>query len=623
MKRFFFVFLTTLLLVPAAYSFRDVTKGSTLDTQVRSLIERGVLKDGSFLRADQAIPADMFWEMVLSDAGFDPHSATFNTPLPPNVSDTDPLAQFLREAIRRGFIDSTKDFDPNATIKRIDAIQVLVKTKGLLPPRANSKLFLKKVTGTPPAQTGLTAVETAYASHLLENKDISPLKPNSPLSRRDLIRWLYNYSIKGEKRSSINPGSVRVQEAPTTIEREPQAPSQSQSPIRIEPLSPDSSTPGILLQILSSTPQNNNVGDGIRIPNGRILENVFRKIKTQYRFPEELTEEKETEMIEAAVTAMVNALGDKYTTYMEPEKTKSFQEGLEGQFEGIGAYVEMINEKFTITAPITGSPAEKAGIMPGDIVTKVDGVAVAGKSVTDIVSLIKGPAGSKVLLTIERNAISHDITVIRGQITIPSTTLKWEKSVPIIGIHKFTSTTGQDFKKILVEEVLPKKPRGIVLDLRNNPGGYLTSAVEMGEFFLNEKDLIFSVEYKGNKDEYRSSRKGELYGFKNLVILQNKGSASASEIFSSMARDYGIAKIVGTKSHGKGTVQEVDRQANGGTLKLTIAKWLTPKGTWIQEGEESLHGVPVDIEVPDPTIEEKLENIDRQLETAVNEVLRH
>ncbi len=609
--------LVTSLFIPATYSFRDVTKGSTFDTQVQSLLDRGVLKDGTFLRPDKSIPADMFWEIVIRDTGFDPHSATFDTPLPPNISNDDPLAQFLREAIRRGFINAEESFDGETTIKRIDAIRILTKTKAILPPRANSKLFLRKITGTPPNQNGLTYVEAAYASKMLENKDITPLKPNAELSRRDLIRWIYNFNTKGEKKSSINPGSSRVQKAHS---RQIQTPSRTQTPSRARTFARPASQETIL-QILSATPQ--NTGDGILIPNGRVLENVFRKIKTQYRFPEELTTEKETEMIEAAVAAMVNTLGDKYTSYMEPEKTKSFHEGLEGKFEGIGAYVEMINDKFTITAPITGSPAEKSGILAGDIVTKVDGTIVSGKSISDTVGLIKGPAGTNVILTIERKEQSQEITVTRGKITIPSITLKWQKSVPIIGIHKFTSTTGKDFKKILTEDVLPKKPRGMVLDLRNNPGGYLTAAVAMGEFFLDTEDLIFSVEYKGNTDEYKSSRQGELYGIENIVILQNKGSASASEIFSGMMKDYEIATLIGTKSHGKGTVQEVTKQGNGGTLKLTVAKWLTPNGTWIQEGEEEFHGVSVDKEVSDPTLEEKKAGVDRQLDTAVNEVLRH
>jgi len=622
MKKLLFIFLASIIFIPSSHAFRDVTKGSDFDTEVQSLIDKGILKNGTFLRPNFSIPAGMFWEIVLRDSGFDPVSATFGTPLPPNIEESDPLAQFLREGIRRGFIDGEQPFEPNATIERIDAIRILAQTKGLLTPRANSKLFLSKVKGAPPGQPNLPYVEAAYASNILEATDINPLKPNALLTRRALIGWLYNYSVRGEKKSTINPGSSRT--------RRTQARSQSRTPNRTTQTQtrersyarPTSQKRTIEIQVIKNTPPSRTKSSGgLRIPNGLILENIFKKIMTQYRFSEQLTKEKQTEMIDAAIAAMVTKLGDKYTTYIEPEKTKSFQEGLEGQFEGIGAYVEMVNEKFMITAPITGSPAEKAGIMAGDIVIAVDGKTVEGESITETIALIKGPAGTTVSLTISREGTIQEIIVTRGKITIPSITVKWSKSVPIIGIHKFTSTTGKDFQKILVEEVLPKKPRGIIFDLRNNPGGYLTSAVEMGEFLLDKGALVFSVEYKGNTEKYLSSRRGELYGFDNIVLLQNKGSASASEIFSGMVRDYDIAKIVGTKSHGKGTVQQVDRQANGGTLKLTVAKWLTPKGTWIQEGAVEMHGVPADIEVTDPTMEEKMQKVDRQLDTAVNEIL--
>jgi len=613
--------LASIIFIPSSHAFRDVTKGSTFDTEVQSLLDKGVLKNGTFLRPNFSIPIGMFWEMVLRDTGFDPVSATFGTPLPPNIEPNDPLAQFLREAIRRGFISADEPFETNDTIERIDAIRILVQTKGLLTPRANSRLFLSKVKGAPPGQPNLTYVEAAYASNILEATDINPLKPNALLTRRDLIGWLYNYSVRGEKKSTINPGSSRTRRTQSrTQSRTPNKRTQTRERTYSRPTSKKRT---IEVQTITTPTRTKSSGGGLRIPNGIVLENIFRKLSTQYRFPEQLTEAKQSEMIDAAIGAMVKKLGDKYTTYIEPAKTKIFKEGLEGQFEGIGAYVEMVNENFMITAPITGSPAEKAGVMAGDIITGVDGVNIEGESITEIIDRIKGPAGTTVVLTILRDKNTQKITVTRGKITVPSITLKWSKSVPIIGVHKFTSTTGKDFQKILTEEVLPKKPRGIIFDLRNNPGGFLTSAVEMGEFLLDKGNLVFSVEYRGNTDEYRSSRRGELYGFENIVVLQNKGSASASEIFTGMVRDYDIAKIVGTTSHGKGTVQQVDRQANGGTLKLTVAKWLTPKGIWIQEGDVETHGVPADVEVTDPTMEEKMEKVDRQLDTAVNEVLNH
>ena len=278
--------------------------------------------------------------------------------------------------------------------------------------------------------------------------------------------------------------------------------------------------------------------------------------------------------------------------------------------------MELIEEKFTITSPIKGSPAEKAGVEAGDVVLKVDGEPIKEKSLGDSVDLIRGPDGTSVVLTILRDGSERDVTVVRGKITVPSITLEWNKSVPVVGVHQFNRSTGPDFAKILKDEIFPKNPKGIVIDLRNNPGGFLTSAVHMGEFFLKKGQLIFTVEYKNGKEEYRSSRNGELANMANVAVLMNKGSASASEIFAGMIQDYGIGKVFGNISVGKGTVQEVSNFVNGATLKLTIAKWLTPKGRWIHED-----GISPDVEIESATAEEKKHKVDRQLDAAVRSVL--
>lgn len=610
--------------MPNVSAFRDIPTHSKLYPAINSAIERGILEDGTFFRAEDYVPAQMFWELVLSDAGFDPESATFGTPLPPNIDEEDPLAQFLREGIRRGFIDAEKEFDKDRFVTRIEAIETLVKTKGILVTKKISKAFQRKVTGVPPrAPEYLADVEAAYASKILEDTDIRPLDPTGLLKRKDLVTWIFRFHDHGEKRSSINPGIAKPELAPLrsrtrsldeqkTSKKEETTPPSSNSPIRIEPI--DNGSNVIHLGKQS--------GD-LTIPNGKIFEGVFDAILEKYRFEEELTNDKKKDMIDAAITAMVERLGDKYSVYIEPDKSQNFRDGLDGNFEGIGAYVEMIEGKFTITAPIKGSPAEAAGIKAGDIVTHVDEKSVANLSVNVIINMIKGPEGSEVKLKVLRDNESKDYTIRRGQITIPAITIKWEKSIPVIGIHKFTRSTKDDFKKILLDEVLPKRPKGIILDLRNNPGGFLTSAVEMGEFLLDKGDRIFSVNYKNTQQDYISSRQGELFDQNNIVVLQNKGTASASEIFAAMVQDHKKGVVMGTKSVGKGTVQEIINYGNGGILKLTVAKWLTPERRWIQNGAEDKHGVIPDIEVEDPTPEQVKQEIDPQLDAAVRYVLSH
>ncbi len=359
----------------------------------------------------------------------------------------------------------------------------------------------------------------------------------------------------------------------------------------------------------------------LSLPDGDIFEAVFAEIEKDYRFADVLTTEKKEDMVNAAIAAMVKEIGDQYSSFIVPEKSKDFRDGLDGHFEGIGAFVEMIDGKFTITSPIKGSPAEAAGLLTDDVVIEVDGERILDKEIHDSIDLIKGPAGTSVALTILRNGHEKKITVVRGKITVPSVTIEWEKSIPVIGVHQFNNDTKKLFDKILNEEVLPKNPSGIILDLRNNPGGFLTSAVEMGEFFLNKDDVIFSVEFRNNLKKHTSSRRGELYDLlKNseieIFVLQNKGSASAAEIFTTMIQDYGIGKVIGEVSRGKGTVQEIKNYSNGGILKLTIAKWLSPKERWIHE-----KGVTPDIEVASPTAEDRENKVDPQLDRAVAEIL--
>ncbi|MCF7905848.1 S41 family peptidase [Candidatus Gracilibacteria bacterium] len=602
-------------------AYRDLSPSSSIYPAVQNLINRGVLEDGAFFRADTPVPAQMFWEVLLRDAGFDPHSATFDTPLPPNIRDSDPIAQFLREAGRRGFINLEEDFDKEAILSRAEAVELFVTTKGILPPRTVSNVFLRKTSGVPPREPEyLKFFEAAYASHVLEDLDINPVRPHDTLTRRDLVRWIYNYETKGEKISTLNPRGAQAFSQNARTRRPTNDKDTSPSPTQNAPAV-------IRIQTLDSgaLTEVREVGQGLQIPDGRIVEEVFRRLANEYRFPEDLTEEKKREMVNAGIAAMVRKMGDKYSSYIEPANAQDFQDELNGQYEGIGAYVEMnAKEEFMITSPITGSPAEKAGVMPGDIVTQVDGYDISGESVTDIIHRIKGPAGTQVTLTISRGEESLEITITRGEIEVPSITLKWERDIPVIGLHKFTKETKDDLEKILIEEVLPKNPRGMVFDLRNNPGGFLTSAVEVGELFLKEGDVIFSVDYSDRTQDFKSSQKGLLYGRRNIVFLQNKGSASASEILTGMVQDYNIGPIIGETSVGKGTVQNVSPMSNGATLKLTIAKWLTPKSRWIQSGEkEEDHGVKPDIEVVSPTPKQKQEGVDPQLDVAVQYVLTH
>lgn len=584
--------------------FRDVSPNSRIRPALDWAVENGFLKAGGFFRANEPMPALMFWPLVLQDAEFDKNSATFNTPLPPNISDDDPLAQFLREAIRRDFLSQEDSFEPLKEITQLEALQILVKTKALLPPRRTSSAFQTKFDMLPSRRAEyLPLLETALASNMITEQDVKNFRPKTLISRGTVIHWLYRFSTEGEKKTVLDP---------------------LQSPLKV--LSKRKNA----LQKKRET-EKKNTGTSIRIIRDRntapkdtstrsiefdILEKIFQDLNAKYRFPKEITTKKKKAMIEAATEAMVQELGDKYTTYIKPAKSKEYEDSLNGEIEGIGAYVEMIDGQVLIVAPITGSPAEHAGIFAGDIITHVDDFDIKSESLTDSVQKIKGPAGTTVKLKILRNDRALEITVTRGKIKIPSVTLKWERSVPILGIHQFNRTTGEALLKKINEEVLPKNPRGIILDLRNNPGGYLTEAVEVGGIFLEKGQNVFSIEYRDSDHKYVSSHDGKLKDMNKIVVLQNKGTASASEILISTLKDYNRVRIVGETSHGKGVVQTLSQYNNGGILKVTIAKWLSPKGTWLHK-----EGIKPDIEIETATLEQRKQKIDPQLDRAVQELL--
>lgn len=580
---------------PADAEYRDLSPNSAIAPAVNYFIDQEILDGTGFFKPDNDMPAIFFWDIVIRDTGFKPEeSATFNTSLPPNISEDDEHAQILREAVRRGFISNEKDFDKMATVRRLEAIQWIVKTKGILTPSQASTRFKEKVGGVPPTAKYLADVESAYASMILEDKDIKDLKAHEPLKRKDLVRWLYNWHDNGEKN------------IPSLV---PKASSDTQYNYQRRQKDSKSTTNNI--QTI-----NINARKNIDV---LVFEESLKQLENKYKFEEELTDEKKQEIINAGIKAMVSELGDKYTTYVTPDKADDFKSGLEGKFEGIGAYVEMVEEKFTITSPIKGSPAQKAKIRPGDIVTHVDGEDISGQSINDIIMKIRGTAGTEVRLTIERKgSLPKDYTVIRGKITVPDITLEFKNGIPIIGMHQFNRDTGDHVIKMLQNDVLPKEPRGIIFDLRNNPGGFLTAAVDVGRIFAKNGEVIFTTEYKTTGQTYLAEKDGLLSSTPNLVFLQNKGSASASEILTAMIKDHERGEIIGTNSLGKGTVQEIVSFSNGGSLKVTVAKWLSPNGNWIDE-----IGVTPDVEVTDPTDQEKIDEVDRQMQTAIQKVLQN
>ena len=301
-----------------------------------------------------------------------------------------------------------------------------------------------------------------------------------------------------------------------------------------------------------------------------------------------------------AIKGLMASLNDPYSVYFPPTESKDFQDTVNGSFEGIGLEVGIKNKALTVIAPLKDTPAYKAGLKPGDIVLKIDDASTSDMTVDQAVHLIRGKKGVAVKLSIFRSGEDQprDISVVRDVIDIPTLDTEKKGDVFIIHLYNFGASAGIEMNKA-VEEFIKSGDSKLIIDLRNDPGGYLDAVVNINSMFLPEGATIVRENFGNAAPEqvYRSKGFNLVDPSKvKIAILINKGSASASEIMAGALSEAGVAKLIGETSYGKGSVQEVFDVTNSTTMKLTIAKWLTPKGVWI-----SKKGITPDIAVAEDT----------------------
>lgn len=316
-----------------------------------------------------------------------------------------------------------------------------------------------------------------------------------------------------------------------------------------------------------------------------------------------------------AIKGMLAATGDPYTDFFDPTENKKFGEDISGSFEGIGAELGIKNGILTIVAPLQDSPAQKAGLRSGDKIIKIDGKEAADMGIEEAVDHIRGEKGTKVTLTIFREGEqdTKDVSVIRDTINVKSVKFEMkENGIALIGVSRF----GDDTTKLFADAITKAqalKAKGIILDLRNNPGGYLDASIAMASKML-PKDKVVVIEENGDKSQKKMySRGGDVASGIETVVLINEGSASASEILAGALKDNrpDNVTLVGKKSFGKGSVQEFIDLPQGTAVKITVARWLTPNGTQINE-----QGIKPDKEV-NLTNEDYNANRDPQLDAAM------
>jgi carboxyl-terminal processing protease len=323
-------------------------------------------------------------------------------------------------------------------------------------------------------------------------------------------------------------------------------------------------------------------------------------------------------LMRGAIRGMMEALGDKQTFYMDPEVYEHETSVLSGEeYEGIGAYVDLDGEYLTIISPIEGSPAEVAGLKPEDKVIAIDGVDMKGFTPEEAREKVLGPAGTQVKLTISREGEPEplEFVITRARILVPSVTSKMlENNIAYIDINTFGNNTTSELDTAL-KELLPQNPRGVIIDLRYNPGGYLNTAVEVASEFIEDGVILYEVYGDGTRDTFSALGDGRATDLP-IVVLINEGSASASEILAGTLQDYERATLVGVQSYGKGSVQQwVALSNDGGAARVTIAKWLTPNERAIDEV-----GLTPDVYVA-LTDEDAKANRDPQLDAALQTML--
>ena len=315
-----------------------------------------------------------------------------------------------------------------------------------------------------------------------------------------------------------------------------------------------------------------------------------------------------------AIQGLTSSYGDPYTVFFPPEESKAFQDDIAGNFGGIGVEIGQSKENIlTVIAPLKGTPGEKAGMLPGDLILKIDGKSTDGLSTEGAVKLIRGPKGTTVSFTLYREGKMIEVSVVRDTIQVPTldSALDAKSGVYTISLYQFTANSANLFDKALVS-FANSGSKKLIIDLRGNPGGYLDSAVSMASHFLPKGAVVVTEDSNGKMSNkvHRSNGTGGIPEGTHVVILMNQGSASASEILAGALQDAKIATLIGTRSFGKGSVQELV-DIEGGSLKITIARWLTPSGRSISDG-----GLTPDIKV-ERTAEDFEAKRDPQMERAI------
>ncbi len=339
---------------------------------------------------------------------------------------------------------------------------------------------------------------------------------------------------------------------------------------------------------IATQPQVSLFASKISIP---YIDDVYKILQEKYIDTDKIKLE---DMQNAALKGFVRGIGDPYTAYMPPEESKEFEIDLEGELEGIGAVLEQKNDVIMVVSAIKDSPAKKAGLKSGDVISKIDGVTTAKISLIDAVKKIRGKKGTQVSLTLLRKGEPKpvEVTLVRDAIHIDSIETEVKDNIFHVTINQFNQTTKKEFDNV-VQKALLEKPRGMIIDVRGNGGGFLDTSVDIIAEFMKKDTIISRIKARDpkNNEEMKAGADGRLTDIP-VVVLIDGGSASASEIVAGAFQDTKRGILIGETTFGKGSVQELSKIRNGGLIRTTIAKWYTPNDQNIDQT-----GIKPDIEI--------------------------
>ena len=347
---------------------------------------------------------------------------------------------------------------------------------------------------------------------------------------------------------------------------------------------------------------------------------IYKKIDLFGEVLEKINEEyvediNQSESMDSAINGLLQSL-DPYSAYLSPENFEEMQTETSGEFGGLGIEVSMEAGVVKVITPLDDTPASRAGLKAGDYIVKINDIQVQGKTLTEAVEIMRGPVGSDIELTVRRRGVKKALTFTLTREIIEIQSVKsdlLDKNIGYLRLTSFNENSAQQIKKRINDLNNEKKLKGFILDLRNNPGGLLSQAIKITDYFLDNGEIVSTKSRKASENRKWFARDGDLTGGKPLIVLINYGSASASEIVAGALKDHKRAIILGENSYGKGSVQSIIPLRNEGAIRLTIAKYYLPSGTSISEV-----GVTPDIEINEEGNEFKIKTeTDNQLNYAL------